>query len=80
MSRRISTKAAESGQTTGGPADDAIAVPQTESDNDHAAGSTAWSEGREASERNASERAAAPQVDAVPQANQKEEDEDALWV
>lgn len=61
-------------------ADDAIAVPQTESDNDHAAGSTAWSEGREASERNASERAAAPQVDAVPQANQKEEDEDALWV
>ena len=27
MSRRISTKAAESGQTTGGPADDAIAPP-----------------------------------------------------
>ena len=25
-------------------------------------------------------RAAVPQVDAVPQANQKEEDEDALWV
>ena len=80
-------------------ADDAIAVPQTESDNDQAAGSAAWSEGCEASERNASERAAAPQmgdshgqaagstaepaapqVDAVPQANQKEEDEDALWV
>ena len=61
-------------------ADDAIAVPQTESDNDQAAGSAAWSEGCEASERNASEHAAAPQVDAVPQANQKEEDEDALWV
>ena len=80
-------------------ADDAIAVPQTESDNGQAAGSAAWSEGCEASERNASERAAAPQmgdshgqaagstaepaapqVDAVPQANQKEEDEDALWV
>ena len=80
-------------------ADDAIAVPQTESDNDQAAGSAAWSEGCEASERNASERAAAPQmgdshgqaagsaaepaalqVDAVPQANREEEDEDALWV
>lgn len=80
-------------------ADDAIAVPQTESDNDQAAGSAAWSEGCEASERNASERAAAPQmgdshsqaagstagaavlqVDTVPQANQEEEDEDALWV
>ena len=47
-------------------ADDAIAVPQTESDNDQAAGSAA--------------EPAAPQVDAVPQANQKEEDEDALWV
>lgn len=63
-----------------GTADDAIAVPQTKSDNGQAAGSAAWSEGCEASERNASERAAAPQVDAVPQANQKEEDEDALWV
>ena len=61
-------------------ADDAIAVPQTESNNNQAAGSAAWSEGSEASERNASEHAAAPQVDAVPQANQKEEDEDALWV
>ena len=61
-------------------ADDAIAVPQTESDNDQAAGSAAWSEGCEASERNASEHAAVPQVNAVPQANQKEEDEDALWV
>lgn len=80
-------------------ADDAIAVPQTESDNGQAAGSAAWSEGCEASERNASERAAAPQmgdshgqaagstakpaapqVDAVPQANREEEDEDALWV
>ena len=38
------------------------------------------SEGCEASERNASERAAVPQVNAVPQANQEEEDEDALWV
>ena len=38
------------------------------------------SEGCEASERNACERAAAPQVDAVPQAKQEEEDEDALWV
>ena len=61
-------------------ADDAIAVPQTESNNNQAAGSAAWSEGCETSERNASERAAVPQVDAVPQANQKEEDEDALWV
>ena len=61
--------------STAGPA-----VPQAGESNDHAAGSAAWSEGCEASERNASERAAAPQVDAVPQANQKEEDEDALWV
>ena len=61
-------------------ADGAIAVPQTESNNDQAAGSAAWSEGCAASERNASEAVAAPQVDAVPQANQEEEDEDALWV
>ena len=62
-------------------ADDAIAVPQTESDNDQASATSAGrSEGCEASERNASEHAATPQVIAVPQANQKEEDEDALWV
>ena len=61
-------------------ADDAIAIPQTESNNNQAAGSAAWCEGCEASERNASEHAAVPQVNAVPQANQKEEDEDALWV
>ena len=61
-------------------ADDAIAVPQVESNNDQAAASAAWSEGCEASERNASEAVAAPQVDAVPQAKQEEEDEDALWV
>ena len=61
-------------------ADDAIAAPQTESNNNQAAGSAAWSEGCEASERNASEHAAVPQVNAVPQANQEEEDEDALWV
>ena len=61
-------------------ADDAIAIPQTESNNNQAAGSAAWSEGCEASERNASEHAAVPQVNAVPQANQEEEDEDALWV
>ena len=61
-------------------ADDAIAIPQTESNNNQAAGSAAWSEGCEASERNASEHAAAPQVIAVPQASQEEEDEDALWV
>lgn len=59
----------------------APAAPQADSrDRNQAADSAAWSEGCEASERNASERAAAPQVDAVPQANQKEEDEDALWV
>ena len=61
-------------------ADDAIAVPQVESNNDQAAGSAAWSEGCEASERNASEAVAAPQADATPQAKQEEEDEDALWV
>ena len=62
-------------------ADDAIAVPQTESDNDQASATSAGrSEGCEASERNASEPAATPQVNAVPQANQEEEDEDALWV
>ena len=60
-------------------ADGAIAVPQVESNNDQAADSAAWSEGCAASERNASEHAA-PQVDAVPQAKQEEEDEDALWV
>ena len=61
-------------------ADGAIAVPQTESNNDQATGSAAWSEGCEASERNASEHAAALRVNAVPQASQEEEDEDALWV
>ncbi len=61
--------------STAGPA-----APQAGESNGQAAGSAAWSEGCEASERNASERAAVPQVDAVPQANQKEEDEDALWV
>lgn len=74
-------------------------VSQSFANSNQAADSAAWSEGCEASERNASERAAAPQmcdshgqaadstaepappqVDAVPQANQKEEDEDALWV
>ena len=61
-------------------ADGAIAVPQTESNNDQATGSAAWSEGCEASERNASEHAAALRVNAVSQAKQEEEDEDALWV
>ena len=62
-------------------ADDAIAIPQTESNNNQASATSAErSEGCEASERNASEHAAVPQVNAVPQANQEEEDEDALWV
>ena len=59
----------------------APAAPQADSrDSNQAADSAAWSEGCEASERNASEHAAVPQVNAVPQANQEEEDEDALWV
>ena len=62
-------------------ADDAIAIPQTESNNNQASATSAErSEGCEASERNASEPAATPQVNAVPQASQEEEDEDALWV
>ena len=55
-------------------------VSQSFANSNQAADSAAWSEGCEASERNASEAVAAPQVDAVPQAKQEEEDEDALWV
>ncbi len=85
-------------------------APQADANSGQAAGSAAWSEGCAASERNASERVAVPQVvgradtaggrsegcaasersstagpavpqvDAVPQTNQEEEDEDALWV
>ena len=54
---------------------------QAEVNNDQASATSAGrSEGCEASERNASEPAATPQVNAVPQASQEEEDEDALWV
>ena len=55
-------------------------VSQSFANSNQAADSAAWSEGCEASERNASEPAAAPQVDAVPQDNREEEDKDALWV
>ena len=55
-------------------------VAALESSHDQAEAADERSEGCEASERNASEHAAVPQVNAVPQANQEEEDEDALWV
>lgn len=61
-------------------ADGAIAAPQVETNGTQAVGSAAWSEGCAASERSSTAGPAVPQVDAVPQANQEEEDEDALWV
>ena len=57
------------------------AAPQADANSGQAsATSTGRSEGREASERSSTAGPAVPQVDAVPQANQEEEDEDALWV
>ena len=58
------------------------AVPQVDPSNDQASATSAGrSEGCEASERSSADGAiAVPQVDAVPQAKQEEEDEDALWV